>query len=116
MTPTTTNGNGVYDELVKCSLLEAPLPDHHAVAVVSSGVFTHGHVGGEAFAELCRCTEQNGVIVTTLRVDLIDAFGPHIDGLQRGGRWSEIERSDPELLHPERDTTEQIVIAWQVLL
>lgn len=108
--------SGVYDELVKCSLLDVPLPDHHAVAVVSSGVFTHGHVGGEAFAELCRVTEQRGVIATTVRLDLIDALEPHVEALQRGGQWQEIERSNPELLHPERDTTEQIVIAWQVLL
>ena len=85
------------------------------MAIVSSGVFTHGHVGGEAFAELCRLTAPGGVIAVTQRLDLVDAFAPHVEALSRASRWDELERSTPELLHPERDDNEQIVITWRVL-
>jgi Xaa-Pro aminopeptidase len=52
--------------------LDVPLQVDDAAAVVSSGVFTHGHVGGEAFAELCRITKPGGVIAVTQRLDLVD--------------------------------------------
>lgn len=107
--------SGVYDELVKCSLYEIPLPDDHSAAAVSSGVFTHGHVGGEAFVELCRVTRPGGVVTVTQRVDMIERFEPHVRALSDEGRWLEIERSTPQLFHPERDDTEQIVITWQTL-
>lgn len=105
---------GVYDDLLKCSLLDVPLADGSASAIVSSGVFTHGHVGGEALAELCRITAPGGVVVVTQRLDLDDNFSHHVDGLHQAGVWEEVERSEPERLHPERDDSEQIVVTWRV--
>ena len=67
--------SGAYDELVKCSLLDISLPTDSVDVVVSSGVFTHGHVGGEALSELCRVTKAGGVITVTQRVD----FGAFIE-------------------------------------
>lgn len=49
-----------------------------------------------------------------MRLDLVAAFEPDVEALCRGGQWHEIERTNLELLHPERDTTEQIVTAWRV--
>jgi ubiquinone/menaquinone biosynthesis C-methylase UbiE len=107
--------SGAYDELVKCSLYDVPLVDASAAATVSSGVFTLGHVGGEALAELCRITRPGGVVTVTQRLDTAETFGPHIDRLRSAGTWVEIERTMPEALHPEReDHTEQIVITWRV--
>ncbi|MFK7920203.1 MAG: class I SAM-dependent methyltransferase [Ilumatobacter sp.] len=104
---------GVYDELIKCSLYDIELPDAVACAVVSSGVFTHGHVGGEALGELCRVTSPDGFVTLTRRVDLAD-FAQHVEALRVDGRWEEIERSEPERLHPDHNDTEQFVVTWQV--
>lgn len=106
---------GVYDELVRCSLYEIPLPQNLAIATVSSGVFTLGHVDGEAFPELCRVTRPGGVIAMTQRLDLADFFEPHVNALSREGAWEEIERSAPAQLHPQRDKSQQVVIGWRVL-
>lgn len=95
---------GFYDELIRCSLYDVTLAAGCAVATVSSGVFTRGHVGGEALAELCRITRRNGIVAVTQRIDMAD----------QAGNWLEIERSTPERLHPDRDDTEQIVITWRV--
>lgn len=105
---------GVYDELLKCSLLDVPLADGHASAIVSSGVFTQGHVGGEALAELCRITTAGGIVVVTRRLDLDDDFAHHVDALLHAGVWDEADRSEPVQLHPERDDSEQIVVTWRV--
>lgn len=104
---------GVYDELVKCSLYDIPY-DGHVVASVSSGVFTSGHVGGEALSELCRVTAPGGVIVVTQRLDLAHEFSPHIEELNANGVWVEVERSEPRCFHPKRDESEQVVITWRV--
>lgn len=106
--------SGAYDQLIKCSLYDVPLIDGVAVATVSAGVFTLGHVGGEAFAELCRITGSGGVVTVTQRLDFADRFAPHIDALSATGDWTEIERSERERLHPDRDDNEQTVVSWRV--
>lgn len=103
-----------YDELLKCSLLDIPLPDDVVGAVVSSGVFTHGHVGGEAFRELARVTAAGGVVSVTLRLDIEDQLRPHAEALVDGGVWRLLERATPRPLHPDRDETMQTVTTWQV--
>lgn len=104
----------VYDDLLRCSLVEIPIHDAQVSAIVSSGVFTHGHVGGDAFSELCRITTPGGTVTVTQRIDLVEFFEPHVVALARHGAWEEAERSEPELFHPERDDTEQIVVSWRV--
>jgi len=41
-------------ELAQGSLFDLPLRSANIAAVASTGVFTHGHAAGEAFAELAR--------------------------------------------------------------
>ena len=105
---------GVYGVLTKCSLYDIPLEDSCVSGVVCSGVFTHGHVGGEAFGELCRITEPGGAIAITQRLDLESHFDPHAERLVAEGKWSMVERSDPELMHPDRDDTQQVIKVWRV--
>jgi SAM-dependent methyltransferase len=62
---------GVYTRL-HIAALGGPLPfagDHFA-AVISTGVFTTGHVGAEAFDELIRITKPAGVIVLSAKDEL----------------------------------------------
>lgn len=106
--------SGAYDQLIRCSLYDVPLVDGVGIATVSAGVFTLGHVGGEAFAELCRTTRSGGVVTLTQRLDFADRFAPHIDALSATGDWVEIERSEHERLHPGRDDNEQTVVSWRV--
>ena len=106
--------SGAYDALVKCSLYDIPLADGCVAATVASGVFTLGHVGGEALAELCRITRPGGIVTVTQRLDLAASFEPHVDALRSVGDWVEIDRTTPEQLHPDRDATEQTVITWRV--
>ncbi len=106
---------GVYDDVACCSLTDVPLGAASAAAVVSSGVFTHGHVGGEAFGELCRITRTDGFVAITQRVDLADAFAPFSDALVEANEWVELNRTAPTNLHTGRgDDVRQSVITWQV--
>ncbi|MGH1493704.1 MAG: class I SAM-dependent DNA methyltransferase [Acidimicrobiales bacterium] len=105
---------GDYDELIKCSLLDIPLPEDSAAAIVSSGVFTHGHVGGEAFAELARITRPAGLVSVTQRLDVEEQLSGHASALSASGRWQLVERTTPESLHPERDEALQTITTWRV--
>lgn len=103
-----------YDSLVKCSLLDLPVAANSTDAIVSSGVFTHGHVGGEAFTELCRITRAGGLVVLTQRVDLLSDHEPHSNELEHAGGWKLTERTSPRNLHTDRNPVEQVITTWQV--
>lgn len=62
---------GVYARLSRAVLGEIlPFPDGHFAAVISTGVFTTGHVGAEALPELVRITRAGGPIVLTVKETL----------------------------------------------
>ena len=103
-----------YDRLIKGSLYEIDLANDSVTAVVSSGVFTHGHVSGEAFAELCRVTAPGGTVSMTQRLDLTEELASFELGLIQAGKWNVVERTDPELFHPKRDEVEQVIVTWRV--
>jgi SAM-dependent methyltransferase len=66
--------------------LGGPLPfvDGQFAGIVSSGVFTTGHVGVEGLDELIRSCAAGGVIVLTVKGSLWDAgFGQHLRGEKR---------------------------------
>lgn len=48
-------------------------PDGHFKAIISTGVFTTGHVGAEALPELIRITAKGGIIVLTVKATLWEA-------------------------------------------
>ena len=73
---------GVYSKLHNIAL-GGPLPFETGAyaAVLCTGVFTTGHVGADALAELVRITKPGGVIVATVK-----------DTVWHGGFAAEVER------------------------
>lgn len=64
---------GVYTRLHRLALGgPLPFPDGHFPGIVSTGVFTTGHVGPEALPELIRICVPGGVIVMTVKTTLWD--------------------------------------------
>lgn len=62
---------GAYARLSRAVLGETlPFADGQFAAVISTGVFTTGHVGAEALPELVRITRQGGPIVLTVKETL----------------------------------------------
>jgi predicted TPR repeat methyltransferase len=91
---------GRYAVLVVAAL-GAPLPfaDGAFAAVVSTGVFTTGHVGAEAFAELRRVTRAGGVWVMSVKESLWQgAVGAAVAA--EGSGLSVIEATDPYISMP----------------
>lgn len=64
---------GAYARLSRAVLGERlAFADGEFAAVISTGVFTTGHVGAEALPELLRITRAGGVIVLTVKATLWD--------------------------------------------
>lgn len=89
---------GVYSHLQLGSLCERlPFADGTFDAVVSVGVFAHGHVGAEALPELLRVTRTGGHVVLTLHDDV--AAGMDITAtageMERSGAWELVDRTEP---------------------
>lgn len=65
---------GQYKALHKLALGGAlPFADGHFAGVISTGVFTTGHVGAEALPELVRITAPGGVLVLTVKLPVWDS-------------------------------------------
>lgn len=107
-------GTGVYDELTRASLDDVPMLVDSVTGIVSSGVFTHGHVGGSAFAELCRVAQPRSIISITQRIDLRETYEPFAVELVDAGTWALLDVTTPESFHPTRDESDQVVMSWQV--
>lgn len=106
-----------YAALVQGSLYGLPLPDNSVHAVVSTGVFTHGHVDATALSELCRVTCPSGTVAITFRENIIGDFESEFVRLADQGFWTESSRSEPLQLHVGRDDKEHIrqhIVTWQV--
>ncbi len=108
---------GVYDAFHHLAL-GGPLPfsDGHFAGIVSTGVFTSGHVGAEGLPELIRSCTKGGVIVLTVKTAVWDAgLGPAIDGLAAAGRVQVIDRTEPYRSMPnEAGTVPAFCIALEV--
>lgn len=107
---------GAYDELMQASLHAIPVENDGVDAVVSTGVFTHGHVNHEAFPELIRITAPRGLIVITSRAEVWEALSPHAAELETDGAWALVARTEPQSFHPGRDVDDraQSVVVWRV--
>ena len=80
---------GVYRTLIRADLT-APidLPDRAYDAMVSSGTFTHGHVGPEPFDDLVRLLRPGGLMSFSIHVDIWEprGFRAALDRLEAAGR------------------------------
>ena len=106
-----------YERLVQASLTELPLEDGSVDAVIATGVFTHGHVGSEAFPEVLRVVRPGGWVVITCRSEVWAELEPAAADHEAAGRWSLHKRTAPESFHPGRSIEEdlpQSVVIWRV--
>jgi predicted TPR repeat methyltransferase len=92
--------------------LGGPLPfaDGQFAGIVSTGVFTSGHVGAEGLEELIRSCASGGVIVLTVKGALWDGgFAAHVAANKR---VRVVEVTDPYVSMPgEAATTPSLAVA-----
>ncbi|MGQ0564997.1 MAG: class I SAM-dependent DNA methyltransferase [Gemmobacter sp.] len=89
---------GVYAGLTQAALgTPLPFPDGHFAGVISTGVFTTGHVGAAGLPELFRITRKGGVIVLTVKSTLWQA---EIDPWLTASRIGRVETTAPYVSMP----------------
>ena len=91
----------VYRDLVVADMTQPlPLPDAVWQGVVSSGTFTHGHVGPAAFDELMRVAAPGALFVVTIKPELFHAagFAEKFDSF--GGRITGFEQVEAPIYGP----------------
>ena len=67
---------GLYRNLIEANLKETlPIDTGTYTGLVSSGTFTHGHVGAEALPELLRIMSQGAVAVFSIRDAVWEGMG-----------------------------------------
>lgn len=93
---------GVYKALHRLALGTAlPFPDGHFAGIVSSGVFTTGHVGAEGLPELIRICRPGGAIVLTVKDTLWNGgFAAEIARLEQTGTIAVAEETEPYVSMP----------------
>jgi SAM-dependent methyltransferase len=93
-----------------------PFPNGHFAGIISTGVFTSGHVGAEGLPELIRSCAKGGVIVLTVKTTVWDAgLGAAIDALAADGRLRVSDRTAPYQSMPnEAGTIAAFCIALRV--
>jgi predicted TPR repeat methyltransferase len=98
---------GVYSQLHNVALGGAlPFADRQYAAILCTGVFTTGHVGAEALAELVRITQTGGIIVATVKGTVWKGgFAAEIDRLTRAGLLTLIEETAPYISMPGEAAT-----------
>jgi ubiquinone/menaquinone biosynthesis C-methylase UbiE len=98
---------GVYSQLHNVALGGAlPFADRQYAAILCTGVFTTGHVGAEALAELVRITQPGGIIVATVKGTVWEGgFAAEIDRLTRAGLLTLIEETAPYISMPGEAAT-----------
>ena len=93
---------GVYARLHRLTLGETlPFADGHFAGIVSTGVFTTGHVGAEALPELIRICAPGGALVLTVK-DTIweDGFAAALARHAGAGRIARLEETPPYISMP----------------
>lgn len=109
---------GVYRTLQQVAL-GGPLPfvDGAYAAIISTGVFTTGHVGAEALPELIRICAPGGMIVLTVKLTIWETgFSAAMAALQAAGRVRLVEQTAPYVSMPgDPATTPGIGIVFSPL-
>ncbi len=88
---------GVYSAFHHLAL-GGPLPfaDGHFAGIISTGVFTSGHVGAEGLPELLRVTRPGGSVVLTVKTTVWDAgLAAAIEVYAATGRVTIADRTSP---------------------
>jgi len=88
---------GVYRTLITADLTgPLDIPDASYGGVVSSGTFTHGHVGPVCLRELMRITRPGALFVCTVIPAVFDSagFGSALAGLVAKGQITPVRFSD----------------------
>jgi SAM-dependent methyltransferase len=109
---------GCYAKLHRLALgSELPFTTGHFAGVISSGVFTTGHVGPDGLDELVRITARGGVIVLTVKGSLwAKDFRAHVDMMVLAGKVSIAEITKPYLSMPgDPATTPSMGVALRIL-
>ena len=98
----------VYSALHRAALGgELPFPSDRFAAIISTGVFTAGHVGVEGLDDLVRICRPGGVIVLSIK-DLmwVSSFGAHVAGFEGKGMLKLIDDTGPYISMPGEPGTE----------
>lgn len=67
---------GLYERLLDADLTgRLPIEDGHYGAALSTGTFTHGHVGAECLNELARVLRRGGLLACTIHRDVWGRMG-----------------------------------------
>ena len=107
----------IYSALHQAAL-GSPLPfaDNHFAGVISTGVFTTGHVGAEGLDELIRATHPGGIIVLTVK-DTVwsNGFETRVEQLAATGTIAILEETKPYVSMPgEAGTTPSRALVFKV--
>ena len=109
-------GKGLYRRLIEADLTGVlPLADGVYGAVVSSGTFTHGHVGPEALDELLRVARKGALFVLAINAGHYGARGFEAKFAALGARVSGLVLREVRIYGDEadaahRDDTAQIAV------
>ncbi|WP_323770535.1 class I SAM-dependent methyltransferase [Antarctobacter sp.] len=111
---------GLYGRLFTGDLLDRlPVDDGAYAGAVSSGTFTHGHVGPEALDEVLRVVRPGGIVALSINAEhwaakgfaaRFDALGPRVSDLS----LREVRIYGPESTGPHAKDLSQVVTFTRV--
>lgn len=107
----------IYAALHQAALGTAlPFEDNQFAAIISTGVFTTGHVGAEGLDELIRIVRADGIIVLTVKDTVWESgFASRISQLNDTGSISMVEETEPYVSMPgETGTTPSRALVLRV--
>lgn len=93
---------GIYADLRVADIKQPlELASDQYRAVISSGVFTTGHVGSEGLDQLLAVCQAGGHVVITVKTGIWqDDIQPHLHALARNGKVRILDQTDPYVSMP----------------
>ncbi|WP_305968774.1 MULTISPECIES: class I SAM-dependent methyltransferase [unclassified Mameliella] len=93
---------GLYAHLFTGNLMDRlPVEDGAYAGAVSSGTFTHGHVGPEALDEVLRVVRPGGVVALSINAEHWEAKGYDAHLAKLGPRIADLAVRDVRIYGPE---------------
>lgn len=97
-------GKGLYARLFTGDLLgRLPVEDAAYAGAVSSGTFTHGHVGPEALDEVLRVVRPGGVVALSINAEHWEAKGYASRFDELGSRVADLSVREVRIYGPEAE-------------